>query len=84
MANIIKKITVGSKEHDIDAKYWNGMSTDNINFTSPVGINSKSEISSEIDSGEFKVFHKGKTKGFIIKTIDNKRVFCDITFINNS
>ena len=44
MATNIKKIKTSAGDHDIDAKLWNGMSTDSPNFTSSVGISGKSYI----------------------------------------
>lgn len=72
MATNIKKIKTSAGDHDIDAKLWNGMSTDSPNFTSSVGISGKSYIRSNIDPGELKVCRPNTNDGFIIRTGGSK------------
>ena len=72
MATNIKKIKTSAGDHDIDAKLWNGMSTDSPNFTSSVGISGKSYIRNNIDPGELKVCRPNTNDGFIIRTGGSK------------
>lgn len=72
MATNIKKIKTSTGDYDIDAKLWNGMSTDSPNFTSSVGISGKSYIRNNIDPGELKVCRPNTNDGFIIRTGGSK------------
>ena len=71
MSDIIKKIQINEgKSCEIDARYWGGVDSnaEYLNFPKSISINGKTNIRSDIWSGELKVCHPNSNNGFIIRT----------------